>query len=235
VSEILLDVQEAVVRHGEVAAVDRVSIAVRQGEAVALLGANGAGKSTLLKAIIGQVGLAGGSIRFAGHELNGLAPWQRARLGIGYSAEGRRVFPAMTVRENLEVAGEGDRRERARRIEDVIRIFPALGLNLLVPAWRLSGGQQQMLAIGRALMRSARLVILDEPSLGLSPILANETFALLRALTAAGSAVLVADQNAVMALPAVDRAYVMQTGRVIAEGSAAELMRREVLTAALFG
>ncbi len=234
-STVVLTVENAVARYGEVVALDRVSIEVREGEAVALLGANGAGKSTLLKAIIGHVPLTAGSMRFAGQAIDRLAPWQRARRGLGYSAEGRRIFPAMSVRENLEVAGEENRAERAERIDNVFRTFPVLRTLEDAPGWRLSGGQQQILAIGRALMRRTRLIVLDEPSLGLSPALVREVFERLGELVAAGGAVLLADQNAAAALPVVQRAYVMQTGRIMAQGGADEIGRSGILEAALFG
>jgi len=234
-SEIVLAVENAIARYGEVVALDGVSIEVREGEAVALLGANGAGKSTLLKAIIGHVPLVAGSIELVGEPIHNLPPWRRARRGVGYSAEGRRIFPAMSVRENLEVAGDADRMERARRIETVFRMFPVLGTLADAPGWRLSGGQQQMLAIGRALMRRTRLIVLDEPSLGLSPALVQEVFEHLGEIVAAGGAVLLADQNATAALPVVQRAYVMQTGRIIAHGGTDELTRGGALETALFG
>jgi branched-chain amino acid transport system ATP-binding protein len=234
-SDIVLTIEQAVVSHGEVVAVDDVSLQVRQGEAVALLGANGAGKSTLLNALVGHSPLQAGSIRFFGRPIENLAPWQRARLGIGYSPEGRRIFPAMTVRENLEIAGGKSAGERAARIDEVFHVFPALRHDQASPGWRLSGGQQQMLAIGRALMRGTRLIVLDEPSLGLSPILVQEVFRRLGELVAAGGAVLLADQNVSAALPAVNRAYVMRNGRIVAQGQADELARSDILASALFG
>jgi branched-chain amino acid transport system ATP-binding protein len=230
-----LEIQDAVVRRGAVMAVDRVSLDVRPGEIVALLGPNGAGKSSLIGAIVGAVPLASGIIRFDGKDLQRFASWRRARLGIGLCAEGRRVFAGLSVRENLIAGASGAAAPIAHRIEEVLQIFPALRAHAATPAWQLSGGQQQMLAIGRALMRDPRLVILDEPTLGLAPTLVRDVLATLRGVATAGRAVLIADQNAAAVLAAADRAFVLQRGRITLQGRAAELRDAPALADAFLG
>ena len=219
----LLEIQDAIVHRGAVMAVDRVSLDVQPGEVVALLGPNGAGKSSLIGAMIGAVPLTSGVIRFDGQDLQRVAPWRRARLGIGLCAEGRRVFAGLSVRENLIAGASGSAAPIAQQIDDVMQIFPALREHASTPAWQLSGGQQQMLAIGRALMRDPRLVILDEPTLGLAPALVRDVLATLRSIAAGGCAVLIADQNAAAVLAAADRAVVLQGGQLKLQGGAAEL------------
>ncbi|OYD83406.1 ABC transporter ATP-binding protein [Azospirillum brasilense] len=217
-SEPLLQVEGLTAGYGGAVAVDRLSLAVGAGEAVALLGANGAGKSTLLKAILGLVPATGGRVRLAGEEVGALAPERRVRLGLGYVPEGRRVFPGMSVRDNLEVASWLGRAERVRDLERVFTLFPALEGKAEERAWRLSGGQQQMLAVGRALMGRPRVLLLDEPSLGLSPKLAGEVFAAVRAIAATGTAVLVAEQSAARALSAAGRVVLLRLGKSIHDG-----------------
>ncbi|SMH60373.1 ABC transporter ATP-binding protein [Azospirillum agricola] len=222
----LLSVEGLSVAYGGATALDSVSLSVAAGETVALLGANGAGKSTLLKALLGLVptrGPARGSVRFDGADLAGLATERRVRLGLGYVPEGRRVFAGMSVRDNLEVAGLDDRRERARDVERIFALFPDLARKSGEGAWRLSGGQQQMLSLGRAMMGRPRLLLLDEPSLGLSPKLADELFAAVRAIAASGTAVLLAEQSAVRALSAAPRAVLLRLGRVVRDGPSAGL------------
>jgi branched-chain amino acid transport system ATP-binding protein len=230
----LLRIEDAVVRHGAVLAVDQVSFEVRPGEIVALIGANGAGKSSLMSAIAGTIGLNGGDIRLNGESLAGLAPWRRARLGIGVCPEGRRVFPGLNVRENL-IAGGSGAGGLATRIEDVFTLFPALREYAEAPAWQLSGGQQQMLAVGRALMRGPLLTLLDEPTLGLAPGLAKDVLSAMRRVAGGTRAVLIADQNAALVLPAADRAIILRHGRIVAQGSAADLLRTPDLADSLLG
>ena len=172
-----------------------VTLAVERGEAVGVVGENGAGKSTLLKAVMG-LAPARGAIRMDGANLVGLAPERRAALGIGYAPEGRRVFRGLTVAENMDVAGAADAMERARRIEAALDLFPALKPHLKRRAWQLSGGQQQMLAIARALIAGPKLLLLDEPSLGLAPVVLEELYPALARLAARGTALLIAEQNA---------------------------------------
>ncbi|WP_372399471.1 ABC transporter ATP-binding protein [Azospirillum sp. HJ39] len=214
-------------------ALDDVSLTLASGETVALLGANGAGKSTLLKALLGLVP-ARGELRFDGGDLAGLATEARVRRGIGYVPEGRRVFPGMSVRDNLEVAGLAAARDRAQDVERVFALFPDLARKSGEGAWRLSGGQQQMLSLGRALMGRPRLLLLDEPSLGLSPKLADEVFAAVRRIASGGTAVLLAEQSAARALSIAPRAILLRLGRVVADGPVAGLSE-ETVRDAFFG
>jgi branched-chain amino acid transport system ATP-binding protein len=231
----LLCVRGVIVRYGEAVAVDRASIDVDEGELVALLGANGAGKSTLLKSIIGSAQPDAGSITFAGTPLHGLAPWERARRGIGISPEGRRIFPGLSVRENLIVAGAGDTRDTARQMDAVFQLFPSLEDRANTQGWQLSGGQQQMLAIGRAMMRRPRLLLLDEPTLGLAPNLVEEVVQTVRRIASGGRAVLIADQNAAAVLKVADRSYALQTGRIVAQGRMEEMRDNPAVVAAFLG
>jgi branched-chain amino acid transport system ATP-binding protein len=218
-TEMLLEIDKVAVRYGPVTAVANVSIEVRAGELVALVGPNGAGKSSLLAAIVGAVRLAAGCVRFAGHDVSGMAAWQRARLGIGFCPEGRRVFPGLTVRENLVAGASGATIDLETRIDEMFGRFPALAEHALRPAWQLSGGQQQMLAVGRALMRSPRLLLLDEPTLGLAPAVIGEVLAAARAHASGPCAVLLADQNAASVWQKADRICVLHGGRIAAAGA----------------
>ena len=231
----LLEVKGLTARYGQITALEDATIEVRAGEAVALVGANGAGKSTLMKSVMGFVAPAAGAIDYDGRPLAGVAVSARARLGLGYSPEGRRVFPGMTVRENLEVASRASRAATRGRVDEVYAMFPALAEKAAALGWQLSGGQQQMLAIGRALMTAPRLLLLDEPSLGLSPILTTEVLGRVRAIVARGTAVLLAEQNVAMALAVADRAYVLQVGRVVESGPAAELRQNPRIREAFLG
>jgi branched-chain amino acid transport system ATP-binding protein len=231
----LLSIDALEVRYGTVPALLGVSLVVGTGEAVALLGANGAGKSTLMKAVIGLLQPAAGRIAFDGRPIEGLRADQRARLGIGYCPEGRRTFPGMTVRENLAVACWGNARLRARRMDEIYAMFPALAERQSTRAWQLSGGQQQMLALGRSLMDAPRLLLLDEPSLGLSPLLTDEVLGRIPAIVAGGTSVLLAEQNAAKALRICARAIVLKLGRVVATGPAADLAASEEVQAAFLG
>ena len=222
-TESLLKVDSIEVGYGTVTALDGVGLSVDKGEAVAVVGANGAGKSTLLNTIIGFLDPSRGHIHFRGTRINGMPPERRSHLGLGYCPEGRHVFPGMTSRENLEVASWAPPRERNRLIDEIYEIFPQLAEKENAPGWQLSGGQQQMLAIGRALMGRPRLLLLDEPSLGLSPILVSEVLRQVRRIVEQGTAVLLAEQNVAKALQICDRAYVLQLGRVMQSGSTAGL------------
>jgi branched-chain amino acid transport system ATP-binding protein len=190
-----------------------VVLAVAPGEAVGLIGPNGAGKSTLLRAVMGLVP-ARGTIRFEGAELAELAPERRAALGIGYAPEGRRVFRGLTVAENMDVAGAADAMERARRIEAALDLFPALKPHLKRRAWQLSGGQQQMLAIARALIAGPKLLLLDEPSLGLAPVVLEELYPALARIAASGAALLIAEQNAARLRGVAGRVVEISRGRL---------------------
>jgi branched-chain amino acid transport system ATP-binding protein len=233
-SETLLAIDGLGVTSRGAAALANVSLTVAAGEMVALLGANGAGKSTLLKAIMGLVP-SGGDIRLAGVEINRLSPARRARRGVAYVPEGRRLFPGMSVRDTLLVGARRGGRARADSLAGVLETFPDLRTRLATPAWQLSGGQQQMLAIGRALMGSPRLLLLDEPSLGLAPMLVDELLMRTRALAAEGVGVLLAEQSVARALGVASRVYALAQGRIVAEGSAAELRRSPVLERAFLG
>jgi branched-chain amino acid transport system ATP-binding protein len=233
-SETVLSLEALSVATRAAATLDRVSLTVGAGEVVALLGANGAGKSTVLKTIMGLLPSTGG-IRLAGTEIGALSPARRARLGLGYVPEGRRLFPGMSVRDNLLTGCRAGVRRAEHRMTDVLALFPDLRPRLIAPAWQLSGGQQQMLAIGRALMSAPRLLLLDEPSLGLAPVLVDELLGRVRTLAEQGVAVLLAEQSVARALGVADRAYALALGRIVAEGSAAELRRSPALERAFLG
>jgi branched-chain amino acid transport system ATP-binding protein len=218
----LLDIAGLCVRHGDLTALRDVALTIQPGQAVALLGSNGAGKTTLLRAVLGLLP-AVGSILFDGVPLGRLPAHRRARLGIGYIPEGRRPFPGLSVRENLEVACTASAAERRRRVDHALALFPRLAGITAQPAWQLSGGQAGMLAIARSLMDRPRLLLLDEPALGLSPAMADAAFALLPAIVADGTAVLLAEQNAARALPACSHAVLLREGRVVAQGPAATM------------
>jgi branched-chain amino acid transport system ATP-binding protein len=216
--EPILELRAVTVSHGGVAVVRAVSFVLAAGETAVLLGANGAGKSTLLRAVAGLLPLDGGRIVLDGIDVTGMPAERRIHLGLGYVPEGRRVFPGMSVRDNLEVAGADSRIERTRDVDRVFTLFPALAAKQREKAWRLSGGQQQMLALGRALMGHPRLLLLDEPSLGLAPKVAADVFAAVRAIAAEGTAVLVAEQSAERAATLADRRIVLRLGRVEGTG-----------------
>ncbi|HYH38647.1 MAG TPA: ABC transporter ATP-binding protein [Azospirillum sp.] len=229
----LLRLDSVTAGYGGATALDGVPLAVAPGEAVALLGANGAGKTTLMKAILGLVPAAGRVI-FDGADLAGMPTERRVRLGLGYVPEGRRVFPGMSVRDNLEVASFAPAARRGDALERVFALFPQLRLKAADTAWRLSGGQQQMLAIGRALMGEPRLLLLDEPSLGLSPKLASEVFAAVRAIADSGTAVLVAEQSTARALAVAHRVALLRLGTLLHDGPA-DALPPDVLRAAFLG
>jgi len=231
----ILEVLGLTVAYRGAVALDDVSLALAPGELVALVGANGAGKSTLLRTTMGLTPARAGAVLLDGAGIDALAPERRAALGLAYVPEGRRVFAGMTARENLEVAARAGRRERERRLGKVMALFPQLEAKARTPAWQLSGGQQQMLAIGRALMARPRVLLLDEPTLGLAPLLVREVLETVRAIAAAGTAVLLAEQNAALALGMADRAILLGLGRVVAEGTPAALREGGILEAVMLG
>ncbi|MGZ5840437.1 MAG: ABC transporter ATP-binding protein [Xanthobacteraceae bacterium] len=231
----LLNIDGLSVAYGQVSALRDVSISINAGEAVALVGANGAGKSTLFKSIVGFLRPRSGRLQFLGRDMAGVSPERRARLGLGYAPEGRRVFPGMTVRENLEVAVFAGKTEREQRLQRAFALFPQLAERHAQLAWQLSGGQQQMLAIGRALMGRPRLLLLDEPSLGLSPKLADEVLAAVRVIIQDGTAVLLAEQNVRKALTYCERAYVLEIGKVVLSGATSALRDTEEIRRAYLG
>jgi branched-chain amino acid transport system ATP-binding protein len=231
----LLRIQHLAVRYGATVALERFTLVQEPRSIVALLGANGAGKSSLLRAIMGLVPAAAGSIQFAYRHITDEPPEARAALGIAYVPEGRRVFPGLTARENLEVAALAPAAERTRRLDRVLALFPQLATHLGRRAWQLSGGQQQMLAIGRALMTAPKLLLLDEPSLGLAPVLVEQLFARIASLPLDGTGVLLAEQNTAAALSVAQRALVLRDGHAIADDAAAAIARRPELTEAILG
>jgi branched-chain amino acid transport system ATP-binding protein len=231
----ILEIEGLSVAYGPVSALSDVSLSVSAGEAVALVGANGAGKSTLFKSIIGFLRPRSGRLRFLGRDMSGVSPERRARLGLGYAPEGRRVFPGLTVRENLEVAVFAGKAVRERRLARAFALFPQLAQRQSQLGWQLSGGQQQMLAIGRALMGEPQMLLLDEPSLGLSPRLADEVFAAIKVIVSHGTAVLLAEQNVRKALASCNRAYVLEIGKVVMSGATSALRDTEEIRKAFLG
>src|SRR5256714_7486335 len=230
----MLEIRDVVTRYGAVEALRGVSLDVRQGELVCLIGANGAGKSTLLKSIVGLLTPARGRIVFDGADITGRAPDAILRAGIALVPERRRVFGALTVRDNLLLGGYAQPRAAAG-LEEVERLFPVLRARAGQLAGTLSGGEQQMLAIGRALMGRPRLLLCDEPSLGLAPLVTRESIRLLAELPARGTTVLLVEQNARLALRIAQRGYVLETGAVTLQGAARELLENEELKAAYLG
>jgi branched-chain amino acid transport system ATP-binding protein len=231
----LLALEGLSVDYGGTNVLERVDLTLDRGRALALLGANGAGKSTLLKSILGLARPNAGRILLDGADVAALSPDRRARLGLGYAPEGRRVFPGLSVRENLLVASWEDRAARASRLDEMLALFPGLAEHARQAAWQLSGGQQQLLALARALMNRPRLLLLDEPSLGLSPRLTDELFGRIPAIAASGTAILLAEQNVAKALRVCDHGVVLKVGRVAARGAASELAQSTVVTAAFLG
>jgi branched-chain amino acid transport system ATP-binding protein len=235
--EPLLSIEDLHVAYGKTAALHGVNLRVERGETVALIGANGAGKSTTLRTISGLLAPTRGRIRFKGASIAGLRPDEIVRRGIGHSPEERHVWPAMSVAENLALGGFTcrDRRELDRRRDAIYARFPRLRDRRQQLAGTLSGGEQQMLAIGRALMCAPELLLLDEPSLGLSPLIAHEVFAVVRELNAQGVTILLVEQNVHNALAVATRAYVYDTGRITASRPARELLDDHELLAAYLG
>ncbi|MGZ7870202.1 ABC transporter ATP-binding protein (plasmid) [Methylobacterium radiotolerans] len=222
----MLEIRDLVCGYGHVTALKGLTIDVREGQLVALVGANGAGKSTTLRAISGLVPPRSGAIRFAGRDIAGAEPRRILAAGIAHCPEGRRVFPQMTVAENLAM-GAYLRRDRAAVAADLTRIygeFPRLAERRDQAAGTLSGGEQQMLAIGRALMGRPKLVLFDEPSLGLAPNIVERMFAVIGAIRDAGTTVLLVEQNAFAALELCDYAYLLETGRIVLEGRVQDLI-----------
>lgn len=219
----LLTIQKARIGAADTALLGPLDLSLAAGEALALFGPNGAGKSTLLRAIMGLEALDAGKIIFDGEQVKGGDPGRMARAGAGYVPEGRRVFPGLTARENMLAASDDPRAMRQTRLEEMLALFPPLTGRLKAEAWRLSGGEQQMLAIARALMRRPTLLLLDEPSLGLAPNTASGLFEALKAVRQSGVAILIAEQNAAAASRLASRAAVLVGGKIVAEGPAPEI------------
>jgi len=224
---VLLEVEKLDVRYGRNHAVKAMDLAVEEGEIVTVLGANGAGKSSLLKAIQGTVKPARGRVRFAGREIGGWSAPRRVNNGLTLVPEGRQIFVSLTVHENLQLGAYTRRDSYEREIDEIYQRFPNLGQRRAMPASVLSGGEQQMLAIGRALVAKPRLMMLDEPSLGLSPILVVELFKLIDRLNRDGLSILLVEQNTHMALQSANRGYVLELGRTVMQGTPAELKDQE--------
>ena len=223
--------------YGKVPAISDVSVEVREGEAVGLLGANGAGKTSTLRAISGLLRLTSGSVTFLGNKTTGMPAYKITELGIAHVPEGRQVFPELTVRENLEIGAylPGPKAQRQRSLDRVFTIFPVLAKREKQLAGTMSGGEQQMVAVGRGLMLMPRLLILDEPSLGLSPVMADLTFEKIHEIHAMGTAILLVEQNVSRALTLVERAYVLEGGRVIMHGTSSELANNKQVQASYLG
>jgi branched-chain amino acid transport system ATP-binding protein len=223
--------------YGTVPAIGDISIDLGEGEAVGLLGANGAGKSTTLRAISGLMRLTAGTITFLGTNIAVLPPYKVAELGIAHVPEGRQVFPEMTVQENLEIGSYVPRAkaDRGRTLDLVFSIFPVLAERRSQLAGTMSGGEQQMLAVGRGLMLKPRLLMLDEPSLGLAPVMTDITFQKIQEIHAMGTAILLVEQNVARALTLVQRAYVLESGRIIMRGTSADLANNKQVQAAYLG
>ena len=232
----MLKVENINVYYGNIHAVKDISFEVEQGEIVTLIGANGAGKSTILNTISGLLRSKTGSVTFEGKPIGSLPPHKVLALGLAQVPEGRRVFLKMTVEENLEMGGyTRPAGELAASVEDVYRRFPRLEERRRQVAGTLSGGEQQMLAMGRALMAQPALMMLDEPSMGLAPLLVEQIFDIIKELHQAGTTILLVEQNAQMALSVADRAYVLETGRIVMQGDARALLEDDQVRRAYLG
>jgi branched-chain amino acid transport system ATP-binding protein len=233
----MLEVAQIDVYYGEVPALRGVTLRVSNGESVTVIGANGAGKSTVLKTVSGLLRPRQGSLRFDDRELGTLPPYEIAALGIAHVPEGRRVFPELTVRENLEMGAylAAAKKKRPETLAWVLEIFPILGERSKQFGGTLSGGEQQMLAIARGLMLRPRLLMLDEPSLGLAPIMAENTFEKIDEIHREGISILLVEQNVVRALALAQRGYVLGNGQIVLQGTAAELLENEQVKDAYLG
>ena len=234
----LLEIRNLVVRYGEIEALRGVTIAVEQGQVVTLLGANGAGKSTTLRAISGLAKPTSGDILFDGKSIAGLGPEAIVRMGISHVPEGRRVFPGLSVKENI-MLGASNRRastsEISREADAMFDLFPDIRKFSGALGWTLSGGQLQMVAVARGLMARPRLLLLDEPSLGLAPLIVQQVFRIVADIRARGTTVLLVEQNAHMALGVADRGYVLETGRLLVSGKPEALWADPQVRAAYLG
>jgi branched-chain amino acid transport system ATP-binding protein len=232
----MLEVRALESHYGRIPALKGIDLRVAEGELVALVGANGSGKTTLLRALSGVQRVSAGQVMFCGEDITRAPADQRVRLGIAQVPEGRLVFAPMSVEDNLRLGGyTRSRPERECAIERVYALFPALKERRRQAAGTLSGGQQQMLAIGRAMMALPRLLLLDEPSMGLAPRLVEEIFATLRSLKASGTTIFLVDQNAHAALAAADRGYVLETGRMVHSGTGSRLLEDDQVQQAYLG
>jgi branched-chain amino acid transport system ATP-binding protein len=233
----LLALEDVRVHYGGIKALKGICLKVMPGEIVAMIGANGAGKSTTLKSIAGLLPLAGGTIRLAGASTAGMPAEDLVAAGVSLAPEGRAIFPNLTVRENLELGAyiHRDPKTMAETIEDVTKLFPRLGERMKQEGGTLSGGEQQMLAIGRALMARPRLLLLDEPSLGIAPKLVQQIFEAITEVAKSGVTILVVEQNTRIALKTSNRAYVLRTGEIALEGDSKDLAKNAEIQAAYLG
>ena len=232
----MLEIRNLTAHYGHSQVLYDISIDVKSGEFVSIIGANGAGKSTLMKVIMGLVPVSAGSLLFKGKDISKSKPWERAGLKIAYVPEGRRVFGELTVAENLRIGGWVEPpADLPRRVEHVVSIFPRLGERMNQAARTMSGGEQQMLAIGRALMLEPELLLVEEISMGLMPILVNRCFEVLKQLSEAGTTILLVEQNARKALSVSHRGYVLETGHIVLEGEAAKLRDDDAVRRAYLG
>jgi branched-chain amino acid transport system ATP-binding protein len=234
----LLEVNDLHVFYGRIEAIKGISFTVGEGEIVTLIGANGAGKTTTMRTISGVRSVAQGSIKLEGQDITKMAPHDRVKLGICQAPEGRGIFPGMTVRENLDMGTYvrgGNAAEKAADLEHVFHLFPRLQERITQLGGTLSGGEQQMLAIGRALMSRPRLLLLDEPSMGLAPMLIAQIFEIIKQINSEGISVLLVEQNATQALRTARRGYVLETGHVVKEGSGQLLLDDPAVRAAYLG
>jgi branched-chain amino acid transport system ATP-binding protein len=235
----LLEVEGLCVNYGHIEAIRDISFTVAEGTIATLIGANGAGKSTTLKTISGLRKVRAGKVLFEGRDITTLAPFERVAMGISQSPEGRGVFPGMTVRENLDMGAyvRKDRKSKAftEDVERVYSLFPRLKERRSQVAGTLSGGEQQMVAMGRALMARPRLLLLDEPSMGLAPMLIQQIFSIIGEINTQGTTVLLVEQNAAQALKRADTAHILETGEIVRSGTGAELAGDESVKAAYLG
>ena len=234
-NEPILTVSDLTLHYGGIEAVKGISLEVMEGEIVTLIGANGAGKSSTLRSIAGLVKPAGGTITFRGDNITGRDSAVIVKKGITLVPEGRRIFPDLTVLENLKVGAYLRRDEIAGDIQWVYELFPRLKERSWQAGGTLSGGEQQMLAVGRALMARPKLIMMDEPSLGLAPLVVRDIFSIIRQINRQGVTILLIEQNANMALKVADKAYVMETGRITMSGTGRELLDNDAVRAAYLG
>ncbi|RKT56703.1 ABC transporter ATP-binding protein [Saccharothrix australiensis] len=231
----LLEIKDIHVHYGKIAAIKGVSLEVAEGEIVSLIGANGAGKTTTLKTISGLRPLTSGQVVFDGEDISRLAGHKRVQLGIGQSPEGRGVFPGMTVQENLLMGAYTRKDDLTADLEEVYELFPRLAERKTQFGGTMSGGEQQMIAMGRALMTKPKVLLLDEPSMGLAPMLIAQIFEIIKEINRRGTTVLLVEQNAQQALKLSDRAYVLETGRVVKSAPGRDLLDDPQVRAAYLG